>query len=58
MFRNLALFPHMTIEVNIMFGLKHESIPESQKHDCFSEMLELVDLDGHEGRSVTEFSGG
>lgn len=57
-FQNLALFPHMTVAENIMFGLKHEPISESQKLDRISEMLELVDLGGFENRSVTELSGG
>jgi len=57
-FQNLALFPHMSVEENIMFGLKHDSIPESQKHDRISEMLELVDLGGFQERNVTELSGG
>ena len=57
-FQNLALFPHMTVAENIMFGLKHEQVSESEKRDRISGMLELVDLGGFEERSVTELSGG
>ncbi|MFB6267745.1 MAG: ABC transporter ATP-binding protein [Halodesulfurarchaeum sp.] len=57
-FQNLALFPHMTVEENILFGLKHEEMSEGEKDERVTEMLEIVDLSGFESRSVTELSGG
>ncbi len=61
-FQNFALFPHMTVEQNVGFGLRHRAAnpltnPEeirSRVHD----MLDLVGLKGLEGRSVGAISGG
>ena len=55
-FQDYALFPHMTIEKNIKFGLKHMSSKE--KDNRLKEVLELVDLKGFEKRYPHELSGG
>ncbi|PAB59644.1 ABC transporter ATP-binding protein [Anaeromicrobium sediminis] len=55
-FQDYALFPHMTIEKNIKFGLKHMNSKE--KDNRLKEVLELVDLKGFEKRYPHELSGG
>jgi len=52
LFQDYALFPHMTVEKNIAYGLKG-----SQK-DRVNEMLQLVDLEGYNKRYPHELSGG
>lgn len=55
-FQDYALFPHMTVKENILFGLK--GFNKSEKQERLSEMLELVSLEGLEGRYPYELSGG
>ena len=57
-FQNLALFPHMTVEENIRFGLRHEDITEEDTRERITEMLRVVDMAGFEDRNVTQLSGG
>ncbi|MFL9989749.1 ABC transporter ATP-binding protein, partial [Paraburkholderia sediminicola] len=33
MFQSYALFPHMTVEANVAFGLKQEGVPKSELKD-------------------------
>ena len=51
-----ALFPHMTLERNISFGL--QALDESAKRARVEEVLRLVQLEGLEGRYPSELSGG
>ncbi|WP_135534515.1 ABC transporter ATP-binding protein [Halostella pelagica] len=55
-FQEFALFPHMTAEENIAFGLK--DAPESEREDRVDEMLDLVGLDAHRDSHPDELSGG
>lgn len=55
-FQDYALFPHMTVTENILFGLKE--LTKKEKQVRLSEMLELVNLKGFEGRYPYELSGG
>lgn len=55
-FQDYALFPHMTVEKNILFGLSHLSKSEQQKR--LAEVLELVELRGFEKRYPHQLSGG
>jgi iron(III) transport system ATP-binding protein len=55
-FQDYALFPHLTVEKNIKFGLHHLSKSEQQKR--MLHMLELIDLKGYEKRYPYELSGG
>ena len=47
MFQSYALFPHMTVEQNIGYGLKHEPMTDAQRRARVVEMLDLVQLEGY-----------
>ena len=57
-FQNYALFPLMTIEDNIAFGLKMKKVPKEEIKKRVQAMLELVHLEGYEKRKPSELSGG
>lgn len=57
-FQNFALFPHMTIEDNIGYGLKMKKVPKAEIKTRVKEMLELVQLSGYEKRKPSQLSGG
>lgn len=57
-FQSYGLFPHMTVEGNISYGLKVQGIPREERDRRVSETLDLVDLTGLEERSVDKLSGG
>jgi len=58
MFQSYALFPHMTVEKNIGYGLKHEDLTAEQKRDRVKQMLDLVQLTPLAGRKPHQLSGG
>ncbi|CCJ33205.1 ABC transporter ATP-binding protein [Caloramator australicus] len=57
-FQSYALFPHMTVEANITFGLKIKKVPEKIRKEKLNWVLELLDLKGLENRKPAELSGG
>jgi putative spermidine/putrescine transport system ATP-binding protein len=57
-FQSYALFPHMTVEDNIAFGLLARKVARSKRRARVAEMLELVQLPGLDKRLVTTLSGG
>lgn len=57
-FQNYALFPHMTIEENISFGLKMNKLPKADQVKRVKEMLQMVQLEGYEKRNLDQLSGG
>ncbi|MEO1564218.1 MAG: ABC transporter ATP-binding protein [Pseudomonadota bacterium] len=58
MFQSYALFPHMSVEQNIAFGLKREGMAISSMNDRVSEMLRLVQLQKFATRKPDQLSGG
>lgn len=58
MFQSYALFPHMTVEKNIAFGLKQDKMPENLINQRVEEMLELVELTEFAKRKPNQLSGG
>ena len=58
MFQSYALFPHMTVEQNVGYGLKHEKLTDSQRKDRVKHMLDLVKLSQFAGRKPHQLSGG
>jgi len=57
-FQNLALFPLMTVEENIAFGLEVMGISAHKKKQKIRNLLDLVDLPHAGKKSITELSGG
>ena len=58
MFQSYALFPHMTVEANVGYGLKHDGISTAAINDRVREMLDLVQLTPLAGRKPHQISGG
>jgi putrescine transport system ATP-binding protein len=58
MFQNYALFPHLTVEGNIGFGLRQEKVTREEIAERVTEMLALVRLQGFGGRRIDQLSGG
>ncbi|WP_173934869.1 ABC transporter ATP-binding protein [Chelativorans sp. Marseille-P2723] len=58
MFQSYALFPHMTVEANIAFGLKQDRMPKAEIADRVAQMLKLVRLEQFAKRKPHQLSGG
>jgi thiamine transport system ATP-binding protein len=58
MFQDGQLFPHQTVAQNVGYGLKMAGVRGPERDDAVSRLLDLVDLEGLGGRSVTTLSGG
>ncbi|WP_404291379.1 ABC transporter ATP-binding protein [Microvirga sp. RSM25] len=58
MFQSYALFPHMSVEKNIAFGLKQDGMPKDQIAERVGEMLRLVQLEKLARRYPSQLSGG
>ncbi len=57
-FQDYALFPHMTIEENIAYGLMIRRVPKPERLRRVDEMLDLVRLPGFGYRKPSQLSGG
>jgi putrescine transport system ATP-binding protein len=58
MFQSYALFPHMTVESNVAFGLKQEGVPKAELKDRVQTALELVQMGRFANRKPHQLSGG
>jgi putrescine transport system ATP-binding protein len=58
MFQSYALFPHLSVEQNIAFGLKRSSMARAAIGDRVAEMLQLVQMTQFAGRKPDQLSGG
>ncbi|NIF22869.1 MULTISPECIES: putrescine ABC transporter ATP-binding subunit PotG [Pantoea] len=58
MFQSYALFPHMTVEQNIAFGLKQDKLPKAEIASRVEEMLSLVHMQEFAKRKPHQLSGG
>ncbi len=58
MFQSYALFPHMTVEQNIAFGLKQDRLPKQEIAQRVADMLNLVKLSQFAKRKPHQLSGG
>lgn len=58
MFQSYALFPHMTVEQNIAFGLKQDKLPKDEIAARVEEMLRLVQMSKFAKRKPHQLSGG
>lgn len=57
-FQDYALFPHMSIEDNIAYGLMIKGMPKKERYKQVDEMLDLVRLPGFGYRKPSQLSGG
>lgn len=57
-FQAYALFPHMTVLENVIYGLKFQGIPRKQAREKGMEYLELVGLANAARSRIQEISGG
>lgn len=58
MFQSYALFPHMSVEKNIAFGLEQDNLPKGDIEARVQEMLKLVKLEQFAKRKPSQLSGG
>ncbi|HVM84840.1 MAG TPA: ABC transporter ATP-binding protein [Candidatus Binatia bacterium] len=58
MFQSYALFPHMTVEQNVAFGLKQDKRPASEIRDRVAAILDMVQLTQFMKRKPHQLSGG
>ncbi len=57
-FQNYALFPHLTAEKNVAFGLEVRNLPLAERNRRVRSALEMVGLEALAQRPVPELSGG
>ncbi|MDH5305762.1 MAG: ABC transporter ATP-binding protein [Myxococcales bacterium] len=57
-FQDYALFPHMSVEQNVAYGLLVKRVGRSERRARVQEMLEMVRLEGFGPRRPSELSGG
>lgn len=57
-FQSYALLPHYNVFDNIAYGLKLRKVPKADIERRVMNMLELVELQGLEGRMTNQLSGG
>lgn len=57
-YQDYSLFPHMTVEENIAFGLRAHKVPKKEVAIKVKEIMELMGISQLSGRSVTTLSGG
>ncbi|WP_341644163.1 ABC transporter ATP-binding protein [Thauera sp. SDU_THAU2] len=57
-FQNYALFPHMTVERNIGYGLRMRGVPPDEIRQRVQEAMDMVKLGGLGHRKPRELSGG
>src|SRR6187401_355737 len=57
-FQNYALFPHMTVERNVGFGLRMQGVSASESAPRVAKALKMVQLTGQEHKLPGQLSGG
>ena len=57
-FQNYALWPHMSVQKNVAFGLEERKIPKSEISDRVQEALDMVGLAHLAARHPAQLSGG
>ena len=58
MFQSYALFPHMSVEKNVAYGLYRDGMGRAEAKDKVAEMLRMVQLTPFAGRKPHQLSGG
>ena len=57
-FQSYALFPRMTVEKNIAFGLKIRRRPRQERKETVNRLIKLVQLEAHRKKYPWQLSGG
>ena len=57
-FQDYALFPHMTVQQNVEYGLRVKKVPKADRRLKAQEVLALVRLEGYGDRKPGQLSGG
>ncbi len=57
-FQNYALYPHMTVEDNITYGLRQNKVPKDEIERRLDAVLAMLDLRMYRKRKPKELSGG
>jgi putative spermidine/putrescine transport system ATP-binding protein len=57
-FQDYALFPHMTVEANVEYGLMVKKVSARQRRDRVADALRMVRLEAYGKRKPAELSGG
>jgi putative spermidine/putrescine transport system ATP-binding protein len=57
-FQDYALFPHMTVQENVEYGLRVKGVKRSERRRRAEAALEMVRLAGYGGRKPAQLSGG
>ncbi len=57
-FQSYALFPHYNVFDNVAYGLKLRKLSKDEIHKKVMNILDLVELEGMEGRMTNQLSGG
>ena len=57
-FQDYALFPHLSVEDNVAYGLRVKKVPKPERRTRVGEALEMVRLPGLGGRKPSQLSGG
>jgi putrescine transport system ATP-binding protein len=58
MFQSYALFPHMTVEQNVGYGLRRMELERTEKQQRVQQALEMVQLGSYAARKPHQLSGG
>lgn len=57
-FQSYALFPHLSVADNIVFGLRSRRVPKHERQQRLARVAELVDLTDYLARKPAQLSGG
>jgi len=57
-FQSYALFPHLSVAENVIFGMKVRRVPKAERQAKLINALEITGLIGYEMRKPGELSGG
>ena len=57
-FQSYALFPHLSVAENVIFGLKVRRVPRAERNEKMARALQITGLLGLENRKPGELSGG
>lgn len=57
-FQNYALFPHLSVAENIVFGLRVRRVPSTELQSRLKKVLDLLSLTAYQERKPGQLSGG